>query len=482
MEVKLYNFSKRNRETLRVTGNGTTVQCTLKEGTSITDPVLLFQTQVASTYNYVYIPYFGRYYFVAGSKAVENMWEISCTEDYLATFKPEIGLTQCNILYATGSTKNIPDSRIPVTAHLRTAYEQRSLGFSLNYATTRYILGITGKGSFGCYILENESKLAEMLDGIDSWSSFITDNWTFTKQLFFGGSASECLRSALGIPIAFNKADHGDLEELSLGNYPCMDSNGNPIKGYKITDPILDYGTSITIPWIYSDWRNLSAYTDVCLYIPLIGLISLPASELINETNLTISYKINITSGDIAIEIFGESTRKKYATCSGNCAMPIGFGSTGIDTNKVTQAAVTGIGTLVAINAATGAGGSIAAMAAGVEGGALMGNAAIGAGLASTAFQALQALGGNASGSAGLGGGAACALDDKVYCFVVSKELTDTQAHLNPIIGKPYMAVGTPSQFSGYVQTDGFQLASSKAYSSEKDMVNKLMDSGIYYT
>ena len=481
MEVKLYNFSKRNKSTKRVEGNGTVVNCTLKDGTSVTSPTLLFQTQVAAVYNYVYIPYFGRYYFVSSSQSVDNMWQITCTEDYLATYKAEIGLTSCNILYATGSTKNIPDSRIPVTAHLLTDYQQESLGMTISYATARYVLGITGKGSFGAYILNNNAQLSEMLDGIDSWSSFITDNWTFTKQLFFGGNASDCLRSAIAIPISFNKADHGDLENLNLGNYPCMDGNGNPIKGYKIYDPILDYGCSIHIPWIYNDWRNLSAYTDVCLYIPFIGILSMPASELINEINLTLTYKVNITSGDIAVEIHGETTKKKYATCSGNCAMPVAFGSTGIDTNKVTQAAVTGIGTLVAINAATGASGSIAAMAQGIEGGALLGNAAIGAGLASTAFQALQALGGSASGSAGLGGGAACALDDKVYCFVVSKELTDTQAHLNPLIGKPYMAVGTPSQFSGFVQTDGFQLASAKAYSSEKDIVNRLMDSGIYY-
>lgn len=478
MKVRFYQLSKRNKSTKLATGEYREVEAYLKDKTSITHPVLLVQTFIGAAYNYFYIPDFNRYYFVSDAASVENMWEIAGTEDYLASFKVEIGLTAANVLYATGSTKNIPDSRIPVTANLNHAYEQRSLGFSLSYANMRYILGITGKGSFGCYILENESELSELLDGIENWASFITDNWTFTKQLFFGGSASECLRSALGIPIAFNKADHGTLEDLNLGNYPCTDENGNFIRGYKITDPILDYGTSITIPWIYSDWRNISQYTDVCLYIPLIGILSMPATELIGETSLTLNYKINITSGDIAAEIYGTTTFKKYATASSNCAMPIAFGSTGIDTNKVTQAAVTGIGTLVAINAATG---GSASMLAGIMGGDIIGNTAIGAGLAATAFQSIQALGGSASGSAGLGGGATCALDDKVYCFVVSKELTESQAALNPIIGKPYMGVATIGSFSGFVQTDGFQFESNRAYSSEKDMINKLLDTGIYY-
>lgn len=477
MRVRFYQLSKRNKSTKRPDNSYKEVDVQLKENTSITSPVFLLQTFAPVFYNYVYIPEWRRYYYISNTSSNEGMWEVSLTEDYLATFKDYILNTIANILYASGSKKNIPDSRIPVSANIRTAVEKRSLGFTLNYANMRYILGITGKGSFGAYILNNNNQLSELLDGIDSWSSFITDNWTFTKQLFFGGSASECLRSALGIPIAFSKSDHGDLEELNLGNYPCMDSNGNAIKGYKITDPILDYGTSITIPWIYNDWRNISAYTDICLYVPLIGLLTLPATELRNEVSLTLDFKINITSGDIAVEIFGETTRKKYATCSGNCAMPIAFGSTGIDTNKITQAAVTGIGTLVVASAATG---GLGGLLSGISEGALLGNTAVGAGLLTSAYQTMQALGGSSSGSAGLGGGASCALDDEVYCFVVSKELTDTQDHFNPIMGKPFMAVDKIANHSGYVQTDGFQLASDFAYSSEKDMVNKLLDTGVY--
>lgn len=482
MKVRFYNFSKKSKETKFPSDSGLEVSIQLKESCDIEHPTFLLQTFNAGAYNYFYVPDWGRYYFISAAKSVEKMWEISGTEDYLASFKSEIGNTTCSILYATGSTKDIPETRIPVKATLLKDKSDLDIGLTLSYANTRYILGITGKGSFGAYILENNAKMSEMLDGIDSWSSFITDNWTFTKQLFFGGSASECLRSALGIPIPFSKADHGTIEDLNLGNYPCMDGNGNAIRGYKITDPILDYGGNITIPWIYNDWRNISNMTTVCVYIPLIGIISLPATELKNELNLTVEYKINITSGDIAGLIKGTTSNKIYSTFSGNCAMPIAFGSTGIDTNKVTQAAVSGIGTLIAVNAATGGTGSIAAMVKGAEEGALLGNAVIGAGLASTAYNIMQALGGTADGAAGLGGGAVCALDDKVHCYVISKELTETQANLDPIIGKPFMAKSKPSSFSGYVQTDGFQFASSRAYLTEIQKINQLMDSGIYYT
>ena len=48
-------------------------------------------------------------------------------------------------------------------------------------------------------------------------------------------------------------------------------------------------------------------------------------------------------------------------------------------------------------------------------------------------------------------------------------------------MGKPFMGVAAIGSFSGYVQTDGFQFESNAAYSSEKDMINKLCDSGIYF-
>lgn len=472
MKVKLYHFSKRNKSTL-LPSSGDEFDCILKEATSITDPVLLFQTVNVAAYNYVYIPAFNRYYFVSSGNAVENMWEVACTEDYLASYKLEIGNTLCNILYASGSTKNIVDSRIPVTAEpLRGHTYQAITDMTITEGSGAVILGITGKGSFGSYLMQNSTLVSELLDGIEDWSSFITDNWTFTKQLFFGGSASECLRSAISIPLVIGGTDvsGGSAVDLNLGNYPCTDENGNAIKGYKITKPIISYSCVINIPWQSNDWKRTSGYTTITLYLPLVGFMNVPATELKNDASLTIHYAINITSGDISVEVYGTTSKIKVGTASGNCAMPTAYGSTGIDTSKLTSAITTGAGTLVSLSAAMASGGASLAV-----------EAAIGAGFAATAAQTIAAFGGNGFGSGGLGGGSSQGLDKVVHCFVTQKNLTDTQVNLDPIMGKPFMAKGKPNQFTGYVQTDGFQFASVQAYSKEKDMINQLMDSGIYY-
>lgn len=474
MKVRFYQFAKRNKSTKQPTGTYQELECNLKSGTSVLKPVILLQTLNPTNYNYAYIPAWNRYYFVGDWLSIENMWEVSLTLDPLGTYKTEIGEHACNILYVSGSTKNIVDSRIPVMGEVLRGHEYKAVsGMTITEGTGAVILGITGKGSFGTYLMQDSTEVSELLDGIDNWASFITDNWTFTKQLFFGGSASECLRSAIAIPLVFGGPDvsSGNTEQITLGNYPCMDSNDNPIMGYKITKPLLKYSETIDIPWQSTDWKRTANYSTVSLYLPFIGLISVPATEVMNDTSLSVFYCINVTSGDISVEIKGTQTNVKIAVASGNCAMPTAYGSTGINTSKLTNAAITGVGALTAIKAASIQTAAVSYAA----------QVAIGAAIGSTALQTIDALGGSGNGSGGLGGGSNQGLDKVMHCFVTQKELTDTQNNFNPIMGKPFMGVSQPKLFTGYIQTDGFQFSSIQATSAEKDTINKLMDSGIYY-
>lgn len=475
MKVRFYQFSKRNKSTKVPAGTDQylEVDAFLKDNTSVVHPTLLLQTFNAAAYNYFYIPSWNRYYFISDASSVNNMWEVAGTEDYLASFKAAIGLTRANVLYATGSNKSIVDSRIPVTSEVLIGHNYADIpNMTITEGTGAVIVGITGKGSFGTYLMQDSGLVSELLDGIENWSSFITDNWTFTKQLFFGGSASDCLKSAIALPLVLGGSDvsGSGAVDLSLGNYPCTDANGNNIKGYKITKPIISYGGSINIPWQSSDWKRVSNYTAIKMYFPFVGIITIPATEVQDEESLTYHYSINVTSGDISLEVYGTSSQNKIATASGNCSMNTAYGSTGINTSRLTSAVATGLGTLISISAAVASGGV-----------SLAGEAAIGAGIGSTALQTIDALGGTGGGSGGLGGGSNQGLDKVVHIFVIQKKLTDTQTNFNPIMGKPYMGVAAIGTFAGFVQTDGFQFEAASAYSSEKDMINKLLDTGIYY-
>lgn len=472
MKVRFYQFAKRNKSTATPTGNYHEVDCQLKDATSITTPTLLLQTFSAYAYNYVYIPDWERYYFIMDSQSVENMWEVQLQEDVLASFKTEIGSTSCNIMYATGSTKDIADTRIPVQADILRGHEYTAItDLTITDGQGAIILGITGKGSFGSYLLKNSADIPDLLDGIDTWwTTTVQSTMDSIKQCFFGGAAAECLKSAIALPLVIGGSDvgSGTAEDIYLGNYPCLQPDGTtPIQGYRITKPIIHKTTTVNIPWQSSDWKRISGYTTISLYMPLIGILNLPATELRNDSSIEVHLSINITSGDISCEVFGSTSNIKVATASGNCAMNTAYGNTGIDTTRATQAIIAGVGTAAAA-LLTGGAGAIA-------------GAAIGNGLASTASNAMQAIGGTGFGSGGLGGGSSQGLDKVIHIFVSQKQLTDTQSNFNNIIGKPYMGVSTPASFQGYVQSDGFQFASNRAYSSEKDSINSMLDSGIYY-
>ena len=476
MDVRFYNFSKRSIETKKPTGEGTKITCHLKEATSISAPILLLSSIENFNFNYAYIPKWSRYYFVNPPVSVEDMWEVSLTEDLLASFKSEIGNTKCNILYATGATGDIVDTRIPIQAGVDINNSEGSItGWDISQLANQnaILLGITGNGSLGTYLMENPTEVHELLDWVDDWSTFITDNWTFTKQFFCGGSAAENLKSAIALPLKTSVlTSYGTRQTLNLGAYPCCHSDGTPIYGYRINRPLANFDGSINIPWINSDWRRAATYCELYIYVPLCGMIKLPVADLKDETSLDVRISINITSGDISAWILAHSSGKVVATASGNCAMNTAYGSTGLNTAKGIAALASGAGVVGTLLTAAATGGLSAA-----------GELAMFAGLGSAALNTIGALGGSSEGSGGMGGGSSHGyLYDKLRMWCVSKKLTDTQANFDPIIGKPCMKVAKPSNYSGYIQTSGFQLASNNIYASERDAINSLLDSGIYYT
>lgn len=92
MTLTLY---KNNSEQNAVTKSLTQVQTmtgTLRNGTSIIDPVVLV-SDIAniSGVNYCKINEFNRYYFINNIKSVNNnLWELSCHVDVLQSFATEI--------------------------------------------------------------------------------------------------------------------------------------------------------------------------------------------------------------------------------------------------------------------------------------------------------------------------------------------------------------------------------------------------------
>lgn len=466
MRAVFYNFNKRKNSTKQPAVQGTVKDVQLKDVCTIINPVLVIQEN-PSQYNYVYIPEFARYYFVTNWAYVLGRWEISLAVDVLASFKGSILEQSANILYADSSTKNIVDQRIPVKADVSTHVVDKALdGITITgYANQGAVmLGITGVGSFGVYLMSDSALVSDLLDGVDNWAA----DKDMIKQFFFGGSAAQNLKSAIALPILLGSGDvGGSAVPLTLGNYPAK-YNDIAITGTKVTKPILTKVTDISIPWQNNDWRRNPPYTNVYLYLPFIGLMSMPTADMINDSTLAVQYSINVTSGDLSIQVRGKTSNRIFATASTNIAMAIAYGSAGIDTAKITSAITAGAGAVIA--------GASAIVTGGLSVPAVLG---IGGGLAAAAGGTLSGIAGNTAGSGGLGGGSSQGLDRVMHCYVVTRELTDSPNNFNAIMGKPYFGVNKLKNFEGFVMTEGFSIDEGLS-DQERNTINSMCDIGIY--
>ena len=468
MEVNLYSFSKRNKSTKQalITDIKKTVDCQLKDKCTVENPILIFNFEPVG-YNYVYIGKWNRYYFISGWQYSVGNWEVSLTEDYLASFKTAILSQYAIIAYAYNSNLSIVDKRIPVRSDIISSNINSASLSGVTWLTgnSAPILSITGKGSNGVYYV-GYTDTQDLLDGVDTWfNDNVADFFAAVKQLFYGGSAANCIKNAIG--LCWIPTDLYAGEQLVLGGYPCRRSSGTYISGYRV-HPIETHSCNITIPWHYSDWRKSSPYTEIKMFLPLVGNVTISSEAAKNDSSLDVTYAFNNTSGEVNIKVIGHSSGIIMQTATASGASSIHIGSSNVNAGKITTSVGAGLGALVAGAATLLTGGAVAP--------ALLG---IGGGLASAAGGTLSGLGGTSEGGGGLGGGSAIALGTNITCQVISRVLTDDPANFAPLMGKPLFKNDILSNYYGYVQTEGYQFAGICS-SAEKDAINSLLDSGIY--
>lgn len=117
----------------------------LKRDTSILRPVLLIASiQQIYFYNYMYIPEFGRYYFIDDIRSVhDNLWEVSAHVDVLETYKDSILTNQAVIRRQQNRYNtylNDPEWKVYADENV-VAYHFSTTPFS---KTMKYILAVAG--------------------------------------------------------------------------------------------------------------------------------------------------------------------------------------------------------------------------------------------------------------------------------------------------------------------------------------------------
>lgn len=111
MNINFYNSKIRKNEVNKSLGVAIVKTCSLKEGSSIEDPILymVYDTSLMGC-NYVYIPDFGRYYFITGKEIDGKTLYITCHVDVLKTYATDIKASKGTATRSNIYNKNIPDS------------------------------------------------------------------------------------------------------------------------------------------------------------------------------------------------------------------------------------------------------------------------------------------------------------------------------------------------------------------------------------
>lgn len=91
MDIKLYYNTSDNRCVQKVIQNELLLQGTLREDTSLIEPVITIHSNEIPRQNYAYIAQFSRYYFINNKESIRTgLWRLHLFVDPLMSFKADI--------------------------------------------------------------------------------------------------------------------------------------------------------------------------------------------------------------------------------------------------------------------------------------------------------------------------------------------------------------------------------------------------------
>lgn len=91
MEITLYKTSEENNKIDKTLSEPYNMSGSLRNESSVIRPSILIEIENPTKYNYMYIPDFGRYYFIKEMTAVRtNLWRLDCEVDVLKSYANEI--------------------------------------------------------------------------------------------------------------------------------------------------------------------------------------------------------------------------------------------------------------------------------------------------------------------------------------------------------------------------------------------------------
>lgn len=463
MQATFYTYSKRKNSTAQPTG-GDDIEISLKEPCSVLSPILELQTiPDPSGWNYCYLMDFGRYYYVGDWTYYRGTWSATCEVDPLASWRAQIKSQTLFVLYsATEYNLQVLDTRLAATAE----YDRQVTTEA--FAGAKANAQIQPQGYFALTVLA----------GTSTWSTgaattyFLTyqqmqmfarellqpDGWDALKQFFT--NPVDGIIDCYYLPVDVGQyIDLTTSQPISVGDH-TFSSQG--YLGQATNLAVKSKHITMEIPWYYDDFRRLSPYTEVSLFVPFCGTKSL-ATELLSDVEaILIDYSLDPNTGSVqALAYVKQEVVEEF---SGNCRVSLPIGQSQARVDSILGGAAGGITAIGGI-----ATGNPLAVAHGVI-----------SGISSAVTPTSQKVAGGFSGSV-LGAilGNDVSRWQQFHLITTSRITSDEPDNMRPVVGNALARTVSLSGLSGYVQTSGAS-CNIQCFASELSSINQMLDAGLY--
>lgn len=467
INVDFYTFSKRKNSTKKPTGTAHTVAVSFKETTDLENPTIEVHDATIGSYNYAYIGYTGRYYFVSRRRSIaKDTFEIDLVEDYLASAIDSIRGQNVYCAMSSVAFNNILDDPrvvpIPLTFTPQTA---QLSGFNLFYknAQTGEVIARPVSSVF------SEEGIFQGLDIVYAWRSVRPDNnyvancakpsfYKDVKDALDGGDPLDYVGEVWTTPFKPDQCHNVSDDTVTIAGDTYDVSRLLDMESKRHSEQII-----VPTPQ-HGDFRFNERFVKYYLMLPLVGVVNIP-TELVRQSShlMTISYSGNVVTGEL-----------NYTATLGG--VNLGFFSTTLK-GKLPMKSQNSVSAHAAVGGITGAfAGAGTGMALGGVWGAVGG--ALAGGVMGAVKEAVKTpeLGRTVSNIDAMG---ICALlpDLSVPTVLMIEHESDIDpATLTPF-GRPCEKVVTVS--NGYMQTRNASF-SFAGTDNEIDQVNRAFDTGVY--
>lgn len=303
MEVNFYDtFSKKVNSTKQPEDPDVTMDCKLKENTSIMSPVITVTgLDVWTSVNYAYIPDFKRYYFFKNVTAINSTTcQIELEVDVLASFKKQIipktvTVERCAVP---------PDKWILTDPLIYPTYDWSTAVSSAQNSdwwsdTGSFLVRVTNADGLVNYMMDYSS-LQELLNytcNAGNFTDVLQDE--AVKSVF---NPFKYITSVIWIPLSYAKYSGAAVTTIKMGFWTASGINAKKVAPNDTID--MYFKIAVSNP-IYN--KNVFGYYDsnfseYWLALPGIGTIPFSMQTLTNDT-MDIQYTVDMTTGTALCQI-----------------------------------------------------------------------------------------------------------------------------------------------------------------------------------